>query len=166
MDSSSFLSKNIFLFRLSIHFVLLLKPHFLHPLFSSSPFFSVLLSGFPGCLGSGCFSRPQQHGRSLGGKRDYRLDPSPQDGRTGGPPSLFFRWARTLRAPKSTTPSWETTSQKVGQCSLGGDHRLNGLIGLSGRTWWHHFVVRFQILLLKLILKLLVDIYDVMFSRN
>lgn len=70
-------------------------------------------AGFPGCLVPGRSARPEQHGRSLGGEREHRLDPFPQDGRTGGSPSLSFRWARTLRVPKSTTPFCEIMLLKV-----------------------------------------------------
>ena len=112
-------------------------PLILPPLHSSISSSRLSLSfrpgcGFPGCLVPGCFARPQQHGRSLGGEREHGLDPSPQDGRAGGSPSLGFRWARTLRAPKSTTPSCETTSLKVEETScrrcLGGVRQLDGLM--------------------------------------
>lgn len=65
----------------------------------------------PGCRAPGPFARPQQHGRSSGGARQYGLDGSPPDGRARAP--RRFRWVRTARAPKSTTASSETTSPKV-----------------------------------------------------
>lgn len=123
-NPASFLASLIFLF---------LKTLFLFTLnfISSSCLFSFLLAGFPGCLVPGHSTRPHQHGRSLGGEREHGLDPSPQDGRTGGSPSLSFRWARTLKAPKSTTPSFETTLLKVEQALC--HHRLCCMIE------WIHF---------------------------
>lgn len=76
---------------------------------------SCRLGLYPGCLVPGSSVRLQQHGRSLGGEQNYGLEPSPQDGRAGGSAFLSFRWARTLRAPKLTTPSCETMSLKVQQ---------------------------------------------------